>query len=200
MKKKNIALLLSAVLVLVGAVGVTIAWLMDDAGPVTNTFTVGNIDIMLDETNVDDKVTGMGRDTENTYKMIPGFTYEKDPMVTVKANSEDCWLFVKETKSANFDSFLTYRIADDWTQLDGVSGVYYREVPAKAEAQKFYVIDGNTVTVSDQVTKEMMDEVGTNFPTVTFKAAAVQYYKTNDKAFEPKEAYELVKEELNKTN
>ena len=31
----------------------------------------------------------------NEYRLIPGKTYDKDPKVTVVANSEDCWLFVK---------------------------------------------------------------------------------------------------------
>lgn len=192
MKKKNIALLLSAVLVLVGAVGFTIAWLTDVAGPVNNTFTVGNIDIELDETDIDNSDSdqnGDGRDNANVYKMIPGFTYEKDPKVTVKENSEDCWLFVKVTKSENYDNFLTFTVADGWDELEGVDGVYCRKVAASSSAQSFYVIDGNTVTVSDEVTKEMMDGVGQNLPTISFKALAVQLYKSNGVEFSATDAW-----------
>jgi len=188
MKKKNIALLLSAVLVLVGVVGVTIAWLTDNAGAVTNTFTVGNIDILLDEADVDNS-SETDRDTENTYKMIPGFTYAKDPKVTVVGGSEDCWLFVKVTKSNDYDNFLTFAIADGWDSLAGVDGVYCRKVSASATAQEFDVIKGNTVTVSDQVTKQMMDQVGENFPTITFEAAAIQLKNNNTSEFTAKQAW-----------
>ena len=81
---------------------------------VKNTFTVGDINIGLTETTTD-------------YKMVPGNTIAKDPTVTVKAESEACWLFVKVTESENLDTFITYAIAEGWTKLQ--DGVYYREVP-----------------------------------------------------------------------
>ena len=64
---------------------------------VVNTFTVGNVAITLDETDVD--VNG-DKDSEdrvkaNEYKLLPGHTYTKDPIVHVDADSEDCYLFVK---------------------------------------------------------------------------------------------------------
>ncbi|MBQ8603508.1 MAG: hypothetical protein IJ410_01505 [Oscillospiraceae bacterium] len=53
MKKKSIALLMAVVMLFGVTVGATIAWLTSTTGTVTNTFTVGNIEITLDESLVD---------------------------------------------------------------------------------------------------------------------------------------------------
>lgn len=159
MKKKALALVLALTLLVAGVVGGTLAWLTDRTAEVKNTFTVGDINIDLTETTTD-------------YKMVPGNTISKDPTVTVKANSEACWLFVKVTKSANLNNFITYAIADGWTELQ--DGVYYREVPASNADQTFSVLKGDAVTVKDTVTKEMLTADGFTNPTLTFKAYAVQ--------------------------
>lgn len=161
MKKKTLALVLALTLLVAGVVGGTLAWLTDRTAEVKNTFTVGDINIGLTETTTD-------------YKMVPGNTIAKDPTVTVKANSEACWLFVKVTKSENLDTFITYAIAEGWTALPGVDGVYYREVPASAADQTFSVLADNAVTVKDTVTKEMLTADGFTNPTLTFKAYAIQ--------------------------
>ncbi len=161
MKKKIAISIVAVALVLCCAIGGTLAWLTDKTGPVTNTFTVGDINIDLTE-------------TEREYKMVPGNTIAKDPKVTVKANSEDCYLFVKVTKSGNFDQFLTYAMADGWTQYEGTTDVWYREVAASNANQEFEVLKDSKVTVKGTVTKEMMTSSGFTNPTLTFKAAAVQ--------------------------
>ena len=162
MKKKLLALCLAVVLAAVAAIGGTIAWLTAQTAPVVNTFTVGDINIDLAETAED-------------FKMVPGGTVAKDPLVTVKAGSEDCWLFVKVEASENLDTFITYAIADGWTLLDGVPGVYYREVPASETDTVFHVLAGDKVTVKETVTKEMMNGLTEEtYPTLTFTAYAVQ--------------------------
>lgn len=165
MKKKLLIPIMILILV-IGAVGGTLAWLTDKTDSVTNTFTVGNVDITLVET------------TGNTYKMVPGQDITKDPKATVVAGSEACWLFVKIEKSTNFDDFMTYTVADGWTALGAAyPGVYYREVSASTTNSEFGIIKDNKVTVKGTVTKAMMDEItkGTaNAPTLTFTAYAVQ--------------------------
>ena len=85
--KKNVLIPIVAIaLVLCCVVGGSLAWLVDQTDPVKNTFTVGDINIDLTETTTD-------------YKMVPGNTIAKDPTVTVKADSEASWLFVKVTAS-----------------------------------------------------------------------------------------------------
>ena len=146
------------------------AWLTDQTAEVKNTFTVGDINIGLTETTTD-------------YKMVPGNTIAKDPTVTVKANSEACWLFVKVTESANLDDFITYAIATGWTELE--AGVYYREVPASAADQTFSVLAGDAVTVKSDVTRAMLETAKTDAPTLTFKAYAIQkdHFATADAAW-----------------
>ena len=132
MKKKAIVAVVALVLVLCCAMGGTLAWLVDSTTEVKNTFTYGDINISLWEhklnedglTLSDDVFTGA---KQTGFKMIPGNKIEKDPTVTVEADSEACWLFVKVEKSSNFDNFMTYDIDTKWTELDAVNhpGVYY---------------------------------------------------------------------------
>ena len=159
MKKKTLALVLALTLLVAGVVGGTLAWLTDRTAEVKNTFTVGDINISLTETTTD-------------YKMVPGNTIAKDPTVTVKANSEACWLFVQVTESTDLKDFITYAIAEGWTELQ--DGVYYREVPASAADQTFSVLAGNAVTVKSDVTRTMLETAKTDAPTLTFQAYAVQ--------------------------
>lgn len=160
--KKKVLSIVAVVLVLCCAIGGTLAWLTDKTASVTNTFTVGDINIELTETTTN-------------YKMVPGKTITKDPVVKVEANSEACWLFVKVEKSTNFNNFMTYIIADGWTALPSVDGVYYRQVAATTAAVTFPVLAGNTVTVKTDVTKTMLNNLNAaTYPTLTFTAYAVQ--------------------------
>lgn len=187
--KKKIALLMACVMAFGIAVGGTLAWLTDKTGDVVNTFTPSTINITLTEEKPADK----------TAKMIPGFTIEKDPKVTVAANSEDCYLFVKVTESANYDDFMTYAVDNTiWTELtgvEGVTGVYYRKVTDSAADQSFNVLAGNKVTVKDTVTKGMMTENFTQ-PTLAFKAAAIQLFSTNGTEFDVSVAYKNLPDEF----
>ena len=164
MKKKLIALTAAFLLVIGAAVAGTVAWLTDSTQTEVNTFTVGNIDIDLTETT-------------SNYKMVPGQTIAKDPKVSVKAGSEDCWLFVKVEEGNNVANFIDYSIASDWTAVPGVSGVYYREVAAADTAREFSVLTNDQVTVKNTVTKADMDAIEKQTvaaPTLSFTAYAVQ--------------------------
>ena len=174
--KKLAVMLASLALVICTVIGGTLAWLVTETDPVVNTFTYGDINITLKET--DTNKDGDNDPNTNTYPMVPGHTITKDPKVTFKANSEDAWLFVKLQKTANFDDFMTYAMADGWTKLDNVDGVYYREVSKAAQDAEFTVIKDDTVSVKGEVTKEMfnaLDANGTsNYPKLTVTAYAVQ--------------------------
>ena len=159
-------IMLLAVTLLIGcAIGGTVAWLTDKTTAVTNTFTYGDINITMAET------------TGNDYKIIPGVNIEKDPKVTVKKDSEACWLFVKVEEEGTFVAGkVAYSIADGWTKGDGTNipaNVYYRQVGAVTENTDFAVLKDNMVTVSDTLTKADIKSIATN-PTLTFTAYAVQ--------------------------
>ena len=175
-KKKGVSTkvflsLLALVLVVGCAVGGTIAWLTATTEPVVNTFTYGKIKIQLTET------------TGNAYKIIPGVNISKDPKVTVKTDSEACWLFVKVAEEGTFvTDKVTYSIADGWKVLDATNhpGVYYRKVDAVTADTDFYVLAGDAtypngvVTVSEELTKAEVNSVAATQPTLTFTAYAVQ--------------------------
>ena len=176
--------LLALVLVIGCVAGGTVAWLVATTDSVTNTFTYGDINIELGET----------KPVNRQAKIIPGVDIEKDPTVTVKANSEACWLFVKveeafwptptETVGENTVRKVNYAIADGWTKLNGTNipaNVYYREVSAEdaKNGVSYNVLAGDTtypngvVTVSENLTKDEIKNI-TAQPKLTFTAYAVQ--------------------------
>ena len=165
---KLFVMMLALVLVFGCAVGGTIAWLTAKTAPVVNTFTYGDINIELTETKPADRQA----------KIIPGVDIEKDPKVTVKKDSEACWLFVKVEEEGSFVAGkVTYSVADGWTKLTGVTGVdnvYYREVSAVTADTEFGILTDNKVTVSENLTKEDIKDLTSTQPKLTFTAYAVQ--------------------------
>lgn len=94
-KLRRILLLLACAVLLVSlSVGATLAYLTSTTGTVRNTFTVGSVNIKLDEAEVDEYGQNANGRTSagNAYKLLPGHTYTKDPTVTVEAKSEDCFV------------------------------------------------------------------------------------------------------------
>lgn len=173
LRNRRIALTVCLMLVVMAAsIGGTVAWLTAKTNPVVNTFTYGDINIALAET------------TGSDYKIIPGKDIDKNPKVTVKANSEACWLFVKVAQSGTFvANKVTYAIADGWTKGNGTSipnNVYYRSVNAVTADTDFAVLQGNKIVVSDMLTKAEIKDI-TN-PTLTFTAYAVQQDNIADAA------------------
>ena len=86
-------------LLVVASVFGTVAY-MTSKDQVKNTFTVGKVAINLDEAKVTEDgkpVEGADRVKENSYKLIPGLTYTKDPMVTVLDGSEASYVRMKVT-------------------------------------------------------------------------------------------------------
>ena len=164
---KALVMALAFILIMGAAIGTTLAWFTDTTDPVVNTFTVGNIDIELDENGA----------TENkqSFKMIPGYTMKKDPEVTVKAGSEACWLFVELTESANFGTFMEYNMDDAWTKLE--DGVWYQVTTYSAADQTYPVLLNNEVKVRQNITKEMLNalDADESYPTMEVTAYAVQY-------------------------
>ena len=173
---RGLVLVLALALIVGVAGGATFAWLTAKTDPVVNTFTYGDINIDLAE------------NTGSDYKIIPGVDIEKDPLVTVKAGSEACWLFVK-VEEKNWPEFadgegenavrkVNYGIADGWMKGDGTSipaNVYYREVAASKANQEFPVLKDNKITVSDTLTKiDIKVSSTTTPPKLSITAYAIQ--------------------------
>lgn len=99
MKKKILALCLCVALAVVAVGGATLAYFTDTKSA-KNTFTVGNVQIALDEAKVDTAgkpVPSANRVQENAYHLVPGHTYTKDPTVTVLEGSEESYVRMKVT-------------------------------------------------------------------------------------------------------
>lgn len=93
---------LALVLVIAMSVAGTYAYLTS-TDEVVNTFTVGNVAIKLDEAkaNPDGSLydNGVTRVKANSYKLLPGHEYNKDPMVTVLKGSESSYVKMTVTFS-----------------------------------------------------------------------------------------------------
>lgn len=193
--KKILVTLLCAVLLVTGTVAVTVAYLTSSTGVVTNTFTVGKVEITLDEADVTEYgvETVNPRDVANTYKLIPGHEYIKDPTVHVVKGSEECWLFVKVTNGiseieaaqdtmkadgTSYNTIAKQMENNDWVVLDESEGVYYYKTTVNAlnaSANIDKVVFGEFMVKGNAV---LTDEDGnalysTNTP-ITIDAYAVQ--------------------------
>lgn len=176
--KKKVLSIVAVVLVLCCAIGGTLAWLTAKSDVVTNTFAPSNIKIELKET------------TGESYKMVPGQTIKKDPAAKVLAGSEECWLFVKIEKSANFDQYLTYRPATGWELVTGTDNVYARKVTTADFGTAFSVLQNDQVTVKGTVTEGMMTSLTTaSYPTLTITAYATQLHKSATEDFTAVDAW-----------
>lgn len=103
MKTRSKALLLTlcAVLLVAATIFGTMAYLTS-TDTVTNTFTVGKVNIKLDEAKANSDgtlVEGAERVKANSYKLLPGHIYSKDPMVTVLSGSESSYVKMTVTFS-----------------------------------------------------------------------------------------------------
>lgn len=119
----------------------TMAYFTSKTETVNNTFTVGDVDITLDETKTDtlgkaettvkDGETVVVRtDKGNSYKLYPGETYTKDPTVHVGDDSENCYLFVRVENGLagaekTGDTISKQIEAKGWALVPGETNVYY---------------------------------------------------------------------------
>ena len=130
MKKKLTAIFLCVALVAIAVVGASLAY-FTDTDSATNTFTVGNVAITLDEAKVtyaDDVWTaGSERVTTNTYENVyPGAHLPKDPTIHVAADSQDAYVAMKVvvSKAAAWKA-----LAEDHASLNNLETVFegYKE-------------------------------------------------------------------------
>jgi hypothetical protein len=124
-------------------------------------FTIGNIKLSLVET------------TGESYQLIPGKEITKNPKVIVEGGSEDCWLFIKVSKTPHFDEYISCKIDSGWTHLGGYEGIYYRSVVKSYSGDEFRIIENDTITVKENLTEEKMHGI-TEHPKITFNAYAIQ--------------------------
>lgn len=197
--KKGLLAVLCAAAVIASTVYATLAYFTDSEA-VTNTFSVGQVHITLDELDVDKDTNLLDnktyendtvRDKANEYHLVPGNSYVKDPTVHVQADSNDAWLFVKvvsgikDIEAATEKGTIEAQIKDNgWTKLDGVENVYYCEYDAEADSGKTdfvvfetFKIDGDktmNVTPNQSLATGKYDIADYEKATITVTAYAIQ--------------------------
>lgn len=188
-------------LALVGAIGVgaTLAYLSDSTSTLKNTFVIGNgIDITLTEQNVNDPTKRVEEGNTQEYpELVPGVEYVKDPTTTVKANSNDCYVFMYVEGA---DEFVKYdvdgdKIGDfiiqewgnrDWVKVSSKEGeeldgwyCHVAIVPEKTQDQDL------TPLFNKVAVEQYSKVVNKDIPAIVIKSVAVQADGlTREQAFE----------------
>lgn len=182
MKKKSLITMVAAVcLTGVVMVGATLAYLTSTTDVAQNTFTVGKVNIDLDEktgkTDPDFTKETDWNDEVDGKNMYPGQEVAKRPVVTVKADSADCWVFVQvsgadELVSNNFK--IIGLDTTNWVKTDSpntLDGIYkYKEIVAKQDTDHLLP----PVFTSVQYNKEAEGKIQGPAGTVKVVAAAIQ--------------------------
>jgi len=172
---------LAALLLVVAAVGGTMAWLQADTDEVVNTFTPAAINVSLTETMKPDGTIVESGVTDWTAQLIPSKEYKKNPTVTVTAGEDNVasYLFVKVEGADEVKNYLDFTLFYEeggdtrtWTPVTGHPGVYYTEIAANAATQTIELIKNNTVTVKDLTTATMASAD----VELTFQAYIIQQY------------------------
>lgn len=189
-KKKILSVALAASLAAVAVVSSSLAY-FTDTDQKDNVFTVGNVDITLTEPNWDADL--------NNKDLIPGKTIPKDPTITVDADSETAYTFMKVELSDDFVDLLTAyataegiedpaQVIDDWFVSEvqpkvmemGDNYVILGVLSPKAAGESVTYFD--EVTIPAAVTQEMIKADGVY--TIDITAYAIQaegFYNEEDK-------------------
>ena len=154
MRKKSLISMFAAMgLVAAIGVGATLAFLSAETNTLTNTFTFTDqgIGLRLDEAKVengvatDDRTTYDASEEERTQdyeKVLPGATLPKDPMVTVEANSINCYVFASITDPTTDDVDIADLNTTDWEEITAIEGHTF----TPAGNTKYYVYRGTAAT------------------------------------------------------
>lgn len=171
--KKKITLVVALALVLVVGVFGSLAWLTSTAS-VTNTFTIGNIEINLAEPKAP---------ANKEYKVVPGGSAAKDPTITVVKNSESCYVYacvtntVKVTVNDNATVVATPNVDTANWVLVGTTGdktLYrYKDVVPTSTTDTALPAVFTTVAYSNLITKANINEI-TSDDKIIVDAFAIQ--------------------------
>lgn len=178
----------AALLLVVVAVGGTLAYLTATTDTVENTFKPNDVTATLTENGATDE-DGDGKYTKE-YQFIPGVNLTKDPKVTVTA-TVDAYVFIK-MDVANWPELdlASYTVNSAWQPLTGYNGVYYQEITAPVTNQAYEILAGNQITISPDMTA---NDMPAGESTMTFQAWAIQKAKSgtdnNITNFTVEEAY-----------
>lgn len=188
MKKKLMAIALAVCVVAVLAAGASLAYFTDKTDAANNTFTMGNVKITLDETDLTkpgDSRTPAGNTYTNLY---PGMDMVKDPIVH-NTGKNDAWVrvIVRVANGAAFmDKFAIAPYAS--SPLEGLThglGVGWQITASTKDTatnDMVYTIVYNTVLKPGESTPAVFEKL---YIPATFgndEMAAITYTNANDEA------------------
>ena len=194
--KKALLLTLCAVLLVAASVLGTMAYLTS-TDEVQNTFTVGQVSIKLDEAKAytdGTLVGGADRVKANSYKLLPGHTYAKDPMVTVLNGSESSYIKMTVTFSkaneldaifdpdgATLTTIFNGYDSSNWTYKGNTKNAadntrtyefWYKEAVAAPDGNVALDALFDSITVPGSITNEQLKTI--EGMTITVNAYAIQ--------------------------
>ena len=203
-KTKALGLMMAAVLLVTATIFGTMAYLTS-TDEVVNTFTVGSVAIQLDEAkaNTDGTlVEGADRVDANSYKLLPGHTYAKDPMVTVLSGSENSYIRMTVTvsKAAKLDAIFDPQKAnllsifngydstnwiyqgetDDTTNNTRTYEFWYKDTVSALEEDVALDALFDSITVPGEINNDQLKTI--EGMTITVNAYAIQADGFNDAA------------------
>ena len=181
-KTKILFICITAVLVTTVTILGTLSYLTSKDA-VVNTFTVGKVNIELDESLVTadgESVLNADRVKENKYHLIPGRTYVKDPTVTVNSGSEESYIRMvvvldhyKELREIFGDDFLPEKYISGWNPKIWVSTKdvkvdlnentasyefrYYKTVSAQKDTPLEPLF--SSITVPEEITGDELEKI-----------------------------------------
>ena len=194
--KKALLLTLCAVLLVAASVLGTMAYLTS-TDEVQNTFTVGQVKIKLDEAKANPDgslVANADRVKANSYKLLPGHTYNKDPMVTVLNGSESSYIKMTVTFSkaneldaifdpdgATLTTIFNGYDSSNWTYKGNTKNAadntrtyefWYKEAVAAPDGNVALDALFDSITVPGSITNEQLKTI--EGMTITVNAYAIQ--------------------------
>lgn len=197
----------SAALLVCVTVGATVAYLTS-SDEVVNSFTVGNVSIKLDEAKANPDgslVEGADRVKANSYKLLPGHTYNKDPMVTVLKGSENCYVKMTVTfsKAAALDAIFAPNGAEMTSIFNGYNNAnwiykgntedtgkdtrtyefWYKETVAAPDNNVALDALFDSITVPGSITNEQLAKIANMTITVNAYAIQADGFNTADAAW-----------------
>lgn len=204
MTKKGIVIFAtSAVLAATVAIGGTIAYFSSSA-TAKNTFTVGNVKISMDEAEVEKTetnsfVTTSSRVTANSYENIyPGAELPKDPTITVKADSQNCYVgmvvsidnyegFSDAAQDFFDDYFATIDYQDGWKCVSHEDGKYilnYEKIVTNSSEDTIIDPAFEEIDIPTSFTSEDMESLGEFNMDILGQAIQAQGFDSADLALE----------------
>ena len=175
MKKKKI-IIAAVVLLLLFLIGGAIAYFTDTDAK-TNTFTIGNVDIEVQEAAWDALADVNNNDIpDDAEDMMPGESVSKDPLIHNKSTSSEAYVFMKVVSPCTtgttpvelFDYTTTPGVNSGWELMSA----YTNATCSQGSITRVYSYSTNgTMTALDPETSASTDDTATLFDTLTLNTA-----------------------------